>query len=127
MHEAGRAIRRLRRSTVGGDIQFVKLILFPEAFNKEAFPEGAVREGVEELTFRRGEEGMLRTSMDTNEGCRRQWMGTHRWWIEDLAHMSGLEAMGARVCSRIEEWEMNKEVNVRNPSGRQQGAGRCGR
>ena len=38
------------------------------SFHKEAFPEGAkVREGVEELTFRRGEEGMLRTFIEVGD------------------------------------------------------------
>ena len=51
-------------------------------YNKEDFPGNAVREGVEDLTHRRDEEGMLRTSIDTTnvegtvDGGHRLWTGT---------------------------------------------------
>ena len=84
-------------------------------FNKQDFPEAAViREGVDELTLRKGEEGMLSPFRQQHQVGRKQVGATAHG--RRLTHnLSG--HLQVRRGSGMRELEMNKELNARRPGG----------
>ena len=89
-------------------------------FDKESFPNAVIlREGVDELTLREGEEGLLRTCVDPTK------VKVDRWGpslVDEEWH-----AVCQAIYKRVEgaEWEnlrykfveINMEFNVRHQSG----------
>ena len=69
-----------------------KLSVALQIETKKTFsPEAAVREGVEELTLRRGEEGMLRTFNWHHQSGRQQMGGSTACWMRTGTRSSDLQ------------------------------------
>ena len=80
-------------------------------FDKETFPD-AVQEGVDELTLRRGEEGVLRSIINTTSGDREGPPLADEDWHASLPIYKGVEGAAWELYCKFAE--MNKAVCVRH-------------